>query len=225
MPESRHRRRHGGNAPGGRSATGARLAVGSRRKRTNYFILIVSGVIAILVIGSFAATGIPGLVRGRSSQVGDSDRYVEGIGQQHATPLTTPKHVDPKTVTYSTTPPTSGDHWSNWASCGFYENGLEDERVVHNLEHGAVVISYNLTSPEAVKQLRNAVDDTPLSKIWGVTRLYDKIPEGTVAIVAWGVPDTMEGVDSARIKKFYETYAGKLGPEKSDIKKSVGIPC
>ena len=224
MPESRHRRRHGGSAPGGRSATGARLAVGSRRKRTNYFYLIVSAVIAILVIGSFAVSGITGLGRGKSSQAGDSDHYVDGVGTQQAQ-LPTRNHVDPKTVEYNTTPPTSGNHWSNWASCGFYENGLEDERVVHNLEHSAIVISYNLTSPEAVKQLRDAVDDIPLSKIWGVTRFYDKIPEGTVAIAAWGVLDTMEGIDSVRIKKFYETYAGKLGPEKSDTKKNVGIPC
>ena len=52
-----------------------------------------------------------------------------------------------------------------------------------------------------------------LSEIWGVTRFYDKIPVGTVAVAAWEVLDTTEGVDGVRIKTFFETYSGSLGPE------------
>ena len=52
----------------------------------------------------------------------------------------------------------------------------------------------------------------------GVTRLYEKIPEGTVALSAWGVSDTMEGIDGERITTFFEHYAGTLGPEGN-------IPC
>ena len=52
-----------------------------------------------------------------------------------------------------------------------------------------------------------------LANIWGITRSYDKIPEGQVAAAAWGVLDRMEGVDPQRLKLFFETYAGALGPE------------
>ena len=227
MPESRHRRRRGGNAPGGRSATGARLAVGSRGKRTNYFYLIVSAVIAILVIGSFAVSGITGLCRGKTS-AGSSDKYVDGVGVQQdlmvdAKGQPARNHVDGKTIKYNTIPPTSGDHWSQPASCGFYEQGLPDEQAVHNLEHGAIVISYNLSDPSDVDTLRRIVENIDLSKIWGVTRFYDKIEQGTVAVAAWSALDTMQGVDQGRIEKFFKAYAGRLGPEKST--KGIGIPC
>ena len=178
-------------------------------------------VIAVLVIASFGITAIPSGGQ-RASSAGSSDRYIEGVGTQQ-TLMPAARHVDGQPVNYSTTPPTSGDHWSNWASCGFYDEGLPDERVVHNLEHSAIVVSYNLATSGEVNQLRDAVGDIGLSRIWGVTRFYDKIPQGTVALATWGVLDTMEGVNQERIKKFFETYAGRLGPEKSGG--GVGIPC
>ena len=103
------------------------------------------------------------------------------------------------------------------ASCGFYENGLDDERIVHNMEHSNLVVSYNLNDPEAVQQLRDAMDDVGLARVWGLTRSYDKMPEGQVAVAAWGVLDTMDGVDPERIKVFFEAYSGNLGPER--------VPC
>ena len=47
-----------------------------------------------------------------------------------------------QSVAYSTTPPTSGPHWDRWADRGFYPDGLPDELIAHNLEHGNIVVSY-----------------------------------------------------------------------------------
>jgi hypothetical protein len=85
---------------------------------------------------------------------------------------------------------------------------------VHNLEHGNIVISYNLSGDAEVDQLKNALDGIGKSEVWGVTRLYNEIPSGTVALAAWGVLDTMQGVDGERITTFFETYSGVLGPER-----------
>ena len=120
-------------------------------------------------------------------------------------------------VAYSSTPPTSGDHWANWADCGFYEDGLPDERITHNLEHGNIVVSYNLTGPQALDDLQDVWDGIGLAPQWGIARFYDEIPEGTVAIAAWGRLDTMAGIDAARIGAFFEAFTGYLGPER--------IPC
>jgi hypothetical protein len=128
-----------------------------------------------------------------------------------------------RTVKYSTTPPTSGDHWAVPAKCGFYEGGLPDEQAVHNLEHGNIVVSYNLVRAQEVQQLKDVLNKIGLNQIWGVARFYDRIPEGTVALAAWGVLDTMQGVDRDRIKKFFDNYAGRLGPEKTQA--GIGIPC
>ncbi len=154
----------------------------------------------------------------RPSATGSSSgEYVEGVGVEQELMPTGPRglntHVEPRTVDFNTSPPTSGDHWNGPALCGFYEEGLPDEQIVHNLEHSHIVVSYNLPSVEEVDQLRDALDGVGLSEIWGVTRSYDKIPSGTVSLAAWGVLDTMQGTDGQRIKTFFDTYAGNMGPE------------
>ena len=44
---------------------------------------------------------------------------------------------------YSTVPPTSGPHWEAWSKCGFFNHPLPDELLVHNLEHGNIIVSHN----------------------------------------------------------------------------------
>ena len=61
-----------------------------------------------------------------------------------------------QTVIYNIIPPTSGPHWPRWADCGFYPEGLPDERIVHNLEHSNIVVSHNLATQDEVDQLRTA---------------------------------------------------------------------
>lgn len=48
---------------------------------------------------------------------------------------------------YSSNPPTSGPHHSDWERAGRYDRVLPDERLVHSLEHGYIVISYNCARP------------------------------------------------------------------------------
>ena len=117
-------------------------------------------------------------------------------------------------VDYSDPPPTSGRHWPATAPCGFYPNGLPDERVVHNLEHGNVVVSYNFTNPAQVTALRQVLDGVRQFDDWGVARSYDKIPDGQVVITAWGRLHRMEGVDPGEIGLFFEAFAGVNGPER-----------
>lgn len=48
-----------------------------------------------------------------------------------------------KKVNYLTNPPNSGAHYEEWEKAGVYDKPLPDERLVHSLEHGYVIISYN----------------------------------------------------------------------------------
>ncbi len=189
----------------------------------NKLIIIIIGVIigyTILVIGGFVAGGIVGLFPSQSGQAGSSKEYVEGIGEKQDIMPTRNRVPEGNNVNYNTIPPTSGDHWDWWARCGFYADGLPDERIVHNLEHGNIVISYNLASGAELDRLEQFLDDFDLAPAWAITRYYDKIPEGTVALSAWGVLDTMQGVDEERIERFFRAYAGTMGPEFPN-----GAPC
>ena len=151
--------------------------------------------------------------------LGRSSQYVAGVGEQQEI-MPTRFHVpESQRVSYNTTPPTSGDHWDWWARCGFYPDGLPDERIVHNLEHGNIVVSYNLPAA-ATAQLQAFMDTFEYAPAWAVTRFYDPLPPGTVALSAWGILDTMTGVDEPRIARFFQEYAGTTGPEFPN-----GAPC
>ena len=216
MPESRHRRRRGKALPRTSRSAGSLATARPKRKRTNKLYFIASAVVAVLVIAGFMVPTLIGRGGAGNARTGTNDQYVQGIGVQHPLmPGTYPDpHVfEPETVSYSTTPPTSGKHWDRWAECGFFEDGLPDERITHNLEHGNIVVSYNLTTPEEVEQLRTSVESIDLYDEWGLTRFYDKMPEGTVALATWGVLDTIEGIDPDRMNRFFSAYAGTLGPE------------
>lgn len=53
-------------------------------------------------------------------------------------------HVDIGTqVAYGTNPPTSGNHYAQWTKWGVYDTPKDDRNLVHSLEHGYVIMSYN----------------------------------------------------------------------------------
>ena len=221
MPESRRRRRGGQVVPRGARSAGSLSDARPRRKKTNKLYLAASAIVAILVIAGFAVGGIPlGGSGNQGAGLGRHTEHQDGIGiKQDLMP--TLNHVpDTQTVDYNTTPPTSGDHWDFWARCGFYEDGMPDERIVHNMEHGNIIVSYNLPNQADVDRLRDFMEGFDLATNWAVTRSYDEIAEGTVALTAWGVLDTMQGVDEDRIERFFDAYAGRLGPEFPN-----GAPC
>ena len=131
-------------------------------------------------------------------------------------------HVEEgQTVEYSTTPPTSGEHWPRWADCGWYPDGLPDEVITHNLEHGNIVVSYNLANPAEVTELRNFLENLGQFDEWGVARSDDEISEGHIVLAAWGRMATYDGVltqESTRdIEFFFRAHAGLLGRER--------VPC
>ena len=134
-------------------------------------------------------------------------------------------HVEEGTrVSYATTPPTSGSHWPAWAPCGAYSNQVHDEVIVHNLEHGNVVISHNLTDPDELSRLVQLTDSLVDFDKWGVLRPYSDIDKGFVGMSAWTVVDLFQGMDVERIRRFYDTYRdNQLSNETAQLE--GGIPC
>lgn len=54
------------------------------------------------------------------------------------------KHIEAGVqVQYNSNPPTSGDHYADWIKAGVYELSKDDRYLVHSLEHGYIIISYN----------------------------------------------------------------------------------
>jgi hypothetical protein len=60
------------------------------------------------------------------------------------------EHVpDGTKVNYNSNPPTSGPHFVDWTRAGVYDKPVSDGHLVHSLEHGYVIISYNCLSLQA----------------------------------------------------------------------------
>lgn len=66
---------------------------------------------------------------------------VADIGAEHTN--------DISGITYNSNPPTSGTHFPVWAKKGAYDRVISDGYLIHSLEHGYVVISYNCQSGRA----------------------------------------------------------------------------
>ncbi len=212
MPESKGRKR-GRNRPSQARRSGASTAQGTSgrrfgmraktwRKVRKWGFFGAAGTIAALIIISFSLSAFPGGLSsdtvGRTSIVEGVGRFVETKGADHV--------PEGQTVSYSTTPPTSGSHWPTPASCGIYDTELPDEQVVHNMEHGHVIISYNLTDPAEVSRLLEVAGSLPELERWAIVRPYSKIDPGMVVMTAWGVRDDIEGVDEVKIRAFYDAY-------------------
>jgi hypothetical protein len=120
---------------------------------------------------------------------------------------------------YTTNPPTSGPHYNasgvGPVLTGFYEDPAEapPEGVVHNLEHGQIVIYYNPDAPAeviddielAVRSESNATVATPFTGLEG---------DANLVLTAWSVAQSCEQVSMEVVNEFRRAYQGITGPEK-----------
>ncbi len=95
-------------------------------------------------------------------------------------------HNDAKTPTakvkWSTFPPSGGGHYAAWAIWNFYTQPVPPDQVVHNEEHGGVVIWWGPKVPEStVSELRSFYLDDPTG-MFGTP--IDGLG-GRIALAAW----------------------------------------
>lgn len=64
------------------------------------------------------------------------------------------EHIDDiADIAYNSNPPTSGKHFPIWAKKGIYDRMISDGYMIHSLEHGYVVISYDCTQLKTANHL------------------------------------------------------------------------
>lgn len=115
-------------------------------------------------------------------------------------------------VEYATRPPTSGSHWAlPHAGWGVKDTSQDDERVVHNLEHGGVVISYKGLSPDDLGNLKTLVRRLTGGEYRKVLlRPYDRMDNGIV-LTAWAWSLKLDRYDESQVTKFVQGHHGELG--------------
>lgn len=134
-------------------------------------------------------------------------------------------HVDDGTdVTYQTTPPTSGRHWGTPAETDFYPpESLGDppeERLVHNLEHGQIVIWYSPDAPDnVIDDIESYIDAQTGQQSLGILAApYEAVPQGyNFTVTAWTEAQSCQRFSSDVVDAFRARFQGR-GPEQ------VGVP-
>lgn len=112
-------------------------------------------------------------------------------------------------VIYNSNPPTSGPHFGNWhKEWKFYETELPTGGLIHNMEHGGVVLYYKPSVDEGTKaQLKDFTEDN--FKI--IASANEDIP-AQMTLAAWGVYELFDSFDEAKFKRFYKKHLNH-GPE------------
>lgn len=112
---------------------------------------------------------------------------------------------------YNSSPPTSGPHYGSPGGpvdTGFYPSPLPPEAVVHNLEHGQIVIWYRPDAQsDTIDDIEALVDQQPTATVAvpyeGVEDPYDFV------LTAWTVSRGCERVSQAVVDEFRRDYQGK----------------
>ena len=198
--------------------------------------VLVGGVIGVAVVLFFVTRGSKSQPGNDTIKAPTAQFAAAGCTLKSVVPLPptkgdhvpSPYHQDALTPTakvkWNTDPPAAGGHYQAWAVWGFYDQPVLPQQVVHNEEHGGVVIWWgDRVSAATVAELRAFYNESPLG-MFGTPypSLGDKI-----ALTAWtGDPANYivkgdHGVgriaicskyDAKAFRAFRAAYRGK-GPE------------
>ena len=185
-----------------RTPTQARAARRTRRQNRRRMIRIGAfaavGLIAAIFILSLILPSLPLSLRRGSGPDGpglrltDQGRTHINLGEGHAP--------------YNSVPATSGWHYGQPqapARWGVHDEPLDDEVLVHNLEHGGVGVYYNC--PDGCDEL--------VEQLAGIVRGADQVimtprpdMDSRIALTAWTFIDKFEEFDEQRVREFISAH-------------------
>lgn len=185
----------------------ARAAVESRQSRRKYLALGGAVLALIALVAAFAA--LAGTGQGNQAALDPNRRPPDTTSRGFADKGN--RHISQNeigSVSYNSSPPTSGPHMSNLAPGGWHDEAVPKEYVVHNLEDGYMAIQYRPDLPEAQKaQLRALVErmhDQESRRVIAVP--YEGL-QAPIVLTAWTRLDELRRVDEQRIRNFADAYA------------------
>lgn len=193
-------------------------AGGSRR---SLYTAVAVVVVVIALIAGGRALGIFGPAAAPADPLLASKYDVAGetIGTHEADESNAHVPVGQK-VTYKTDPPTSGSHWDQQGvapvAWGIKDATQPNEAIVHNLEHGGVVVFYSGLSADDLSKLSGLVRELAQN---GYPKMvlepYPLKDAGIhIALSAWRWSLKLPAYDDAQIVKFVKAhYEGPDAPE------------
>lgn len=120
---------------------------------------------------------------------------------------------------YASDPPTSGQHYSvpgqaptNW---GAYSSPVQDEILIHNMEHGGIIAYYLPSAPPAeVEQLRQFIMNQPGYPRGFILSPRSRLP-ANITLAAWEYYLPVFQYNEASMQSFIDAHYDR-GPETLD---------
>ncbi len=128
-------------------------------------------------------------------------------------------------------PPAGGPHWGSGAcggeptnasafcgpvSWGFYTEEWDAASLVHNMEHGGVVVWYNTANQDVIDETRDFIvkrvdDDNELL----VMAPYDKMGDDLIVLTAWGRRQVIavDQFNIEQVRTFVDRFKRRFNPE------------
>jgi hypothetical protein len=200
-------------------ALNRRLDQGSAMALPDWRLLLIGGVLVvgvlILILVLLFGGGPP--PNAGVQQADDGGTHV-GVGVDCRDPAMQNASTGCGTDPYSSVPATSGPHWdtSGIAQWGAYSTPQPETQLIHNLEHGGVVIWYDpeALTVESIDALASYVEQQNATGISGRYKFIlspwggsDPLPAPVVA-TAWRWMLELETADTAAIDDFARAHYG-----------------
>jgi hypothetical protein len=140
-------------------------------------IVILAVVVAVIALagGSSTSKKVASAMTTAGCNFKTVNAYVPKGQGVHVSSLT-------KKFPWNTDPPSNGQHYPVWAVWGFYTDPINPRMVVHNEEHGGVILWWGTKVPQStVSKLRAFYNEQP-DGVFGTP--YAKLGS-KIAITAW----------------------------------------
>ncbi|HSO54880.1 MAG TPA: DUF3105 domain-containing protein [Actinomycetes bacterium] len=191
-----------------RGAAARRLEEKRRRQRTLLWSAVaVFSLLALVALIVFMGRDEPQAenqpVAAEALAAGREQAGSEGV---KTFPMAGQDHIDPgeQPDNWNSSPPTSGDHLATPLPPGVYNTDQDMRALVHNQEHGYVVILYKGLPPDQVDQLRQFVEARDGSKL--VLAPWSALESNGVALTAWQNLETLQRVNMDVVQAFVNDY-------------------
>lgn len=120
-----------------------------------------------------------------------------------------------KPLCYTSNPPTSGPHADQPMPFKVLDNPAPKENLIHNMEHGGVVIWYNTTDQSVIDKLKGLANDQIDRRRLVVLTAYSGMEANTIAVTSWTRLDkfTVSEFTAKRIEDFINEHHKRFNPE------------
>jgi hypothetical protein len=138
------------------------------------------------------------------------------LGDKHPNQGQTHIPVGASHVAYNSELPSSGPHYASPTPWGIKYTSVVDETLVHNEEHGGIVIAYRPDLPaDQLANLKQVVQKLPASSQFNEVKVV-LVPRAAnvkpIELAAWTYTYDLDSVDVSKIIQFYNDHLDN-GPE------------